>query len=350
MDYLSKLKKHEKASLSLRALYDSYGYRRYRMGNFEEYSFYMENKDFLQSEKIITFNDINGRLMALKPDVTLSIVKNAKKGDRFYYIENVYRPSAQNVNYKEIEQMGLENIGEIDLYTECEVAFLAAQSLSIIDEKYVLDISHMGLINLLCDTVADKGTKSSLMKCLSGKNLHEAEEIFGDNELLKAVFKGDLAEIEKLNIEKAVPFVAELRFIVKFLADNGVTANVDFSLVNDEGYYNGIIFRGYVEKVPRPILSGGRYDKLMEKLNKNCGGLGFAVYLDELGCYDEKPEYDCDAVLIADGENVDVIFRAAAKLRAEGKSVRVESSSNNADVRYATTYTVKNGITEVNNA
>ena len=64
----------EKIGFLLRSLYAGTGYSRYRMGKFEEYDLYSRNKDFLFSEGVITFTDTNGRLMALKPDVTLSIM------------------------------------------------------------------------------------------------------------------------------------------------------------------------------------------------------------------------------------------------------------------------------------
>ena len=87
----------ERISFMLRSLYSQHGYERYRMSKFEEYDLYSRNKDFLFSEGVITFTDTTGRLMALKPDVTLSIVKNRKDTpgslQKLYYHENVYRVS-----------------------------------------------------------------------------------------------------------------------------------------------------------------------------------------------------------------------------------------------------------------
>ena len=40
------LSRAERAGLELRGLYERYGYRKYRMGQFEEYSLYMDNKIF----------------------------------------------------------------------------------------------------------------------------------------------------------------------------------------------------------------------------------------------------------------------------------------------------------------
>ena len=77
-DTASLLKNDERVILRLRSLYDRFGYDRYKMSKFEEYDLYVRNKSFLLSDHIITFTDTSGKLMALKPDVTLSIVKNTK--------------------------------------------------------------------------------------------------------------------------------------------------------------------------------------------------------------------------------------------------------------------------------
>ena len=86
--------KNEKTLAALRDLYTSYGYAQYRMRKFEEYELYVRNKSFLTSDHMITFTDREGRLMALKPDVTLSIVKNTRENagtEKVYYHESVYR-------------------------------------------------------------------------------------------------------------------------------------------------------------------------------------------------------------------------------------------------------------------
>ncbi len=75
---LSTLQPKERASFALRALYEAAGCRKYHMGRFEEYSLYQANRSFLSSEQVITFTDLDGRLLALKPDVTLSIAKTAQ--------------------------------------------------------------------------------------------------------------------------------------------------------------------------------------------------------------------------------------------------------------------------------
>ena len=100
----------ERAAMSLRALYRDYGYQPFRMSRFEEYDFYARNKDFLVSDQIITFTDSRGKLMALKPDVTLSILKSGKDQpgcrQKLCYSENVFRVSSSSGQFREIMQAG----------------------------------------------------------------------------------------------------------------------------------------------------------------------------------------------------------------------------------------------------
>ena len=107
--------------------------------------------DFLVSDRMITFTDARGVLMALKPDVTLSIIKNTRENEpgprKVYYNETVYRSGKGDEGFQEIMQTGLECIGELDLYHIYEVTALAVRSLAAISPDYVLDVSHVGLVS-----------------------------------------------------------------------------------------------------------------------------------------------------------------------------------------------------------
>jgi ATP phosphoribosyltransferase regulatory subunit len=78
--------------------------------------------------------------------------------------------------------------------------------------------------------------------------------------------------------------IEELRAIVAGLQALGISDKliIDFSVVNDMNYYNGIAFKGFFNGVPVGVLSGGEYDGLLKKMQKNEKGIGFAVYMDEL--------------------------------------------------------------------
>lgn len=299
---IDTLAKDEEVSLRLRSIYEHYGYKKFKMAKFEEYSFYIENKNFLQSHNVITFNDADGHLMALKPDITLSIVKNTKATadscEKLYYNENVYRMNMQGREYKEINQTGLEFIGKITPYTTLEVISLALKSLGTIHDQYILDISHMGYVTGMLDQIIkDDLLKETIIKCIQKKNLHELQEACrqanvsqSDAENLSSLitlsgdFNQTLLKAEKYVLnEKMRSALDELKSISII---NSANLRLDFSIINDMNYYNGIVFQGYVEPVPKAVLSGGRYDNLLQKMGKSklCA-IGFAVYFDEFDRY-----------------------------------------------------------------
>ena len=51
-------------------------------------------------------------------------------------------------------------------------------------------------------------------------------------------------------------------------------------LVNQAEYYTGIIFRGYLDGIGEPVLSGGRYDNLINDFGASLCAIGFAVTVD----------------------------------------------------------------------
>lgn len=344
----SLLKSDEKTVLKLRSLYKKYGYNQFKMSKFEEYELYVQNKNFLISDHIITFTE-NGKLMALKPDVTLSIVKNSKDTGSFvqkvYYDENVYRSEKGNNGFREIRQVGLECIGDIDTYCKCEVLMLAAKSLEQISDKYVLDISHLGVVSGVLDCVkTTAAVKKDLIECIGEKNLHGVDEILDNNgidrkygEGIKALIStyGEPEEvIRKLygvfTEEGIISQIRELEEVAGTLASimPSQPVRIDFSVIHDMNYYNGIVFKGFVENIPTGILSGGQYDLLMRKMEKNHGAIGFAVYPKHVAeLYQEMDEYDVDTVILYDSDaDTKALYSTVKLLTDSGKSVMAQKS------------------------
>ena len=340
------LKNNERAIYSLRALYKDYGYSHFKVSKFEEYDLYAHNKSFLVSNNILTFTDTNGKLLALKPDVTLSIIKNISDRDKcthkLCYNETVYRTSADSDGFKEIMQTGLECIGDIDTYSECEVVMLAAKSLETISRDYILDISHMGLLEgFFCDKGLDVALQRELIKLVESKNIYAIRELLGangvDKETEEAIcFMTSLYSPIDEALSNIKPYVsgrqmemayADLENISVCQKLYGVSDKLylDLSIVNDVNYYDGICFKGYVNGIPDSVLSGGRYDKLLTRLGKHAGAIGFAVYLDRLERHGaDQTEYDVDTVLVYDdGMDIKKIAEARAALVAESASVLV---------------------------
>ncbi len=301
---LPKLRKEEWIALHIRALFEEKGYQLFRMGSFEEYDFYMQNRPFLKGEDVISFTGMDGRLMALKPDMTLSIVKNTSKGEKrcVYYHENVYRRSHRNGEYCEINQMGIENIGGEGIEAEAEVLRLALESLSVIGTS-ALDLSHMEFIEAMLASFPQGALREEAMQALREKSPHGmrlAAQAAGvcdkDKERLAklAVLAGPfpVALKQAKELAKGMPAaekaLCELSSMYEIVGEvPGVELRLDFSIINDIDYYNGLIFQGFVQGVPQAVLAGGRYDNLMNRFEKSQGALGFALYLNALA-YEER--------------------------------------------------------------
>ena len=298
-----KLQKDEQVYLEMQQQFEKAGYSLYKMRRFEEYSLYLENKNFLNGENVITFNDMHGKLMALKPDVTLSIVKNARDEDeKVYYRESVYRFDSTTSSFKEINQLGLEFIGDIKIEDAEQICYLAAECLSTIDKKSILALSHMGIITGIIKAMNIKMDKQDeALKAIKAKNYEALAEIgkSADKDVLNKVkalfdaptdFEDAIKVLKNMNLNEDIDIaVSELEKIYKTARKGGRGDGVklDFTIINDIAYYNGVIFQGFVSKVPRAILSGGRYDKLLEKFNKQKGAMGFAVSLSDLAVYNK---------------------------------------------------------------
>ena len=298
---LANLQPKERASFALRALYEAAGCRKYHMGRFEEYGLYQENRSFLSSEQVITFTDLDGRLLALKPDVTLSIAKTAQPAPgetlRYYYHENVYRPSAESHTFKEISQMGLEMLGAVGEAQVQQAVCLAARSLDALGADWVLEVSHMGYLFGLFDALGvPDAARAKLLEKLREKNAHELRAAAGAAGLADAAadilcsvlnlcgsYADTLAKAAALCRNDAMrAAVSELEALAVPLEKAGGVIRLDMTLAGEMEYYNGLVFQGYLKALPRPLLKGGRYDLLMQKFTPGAGAIGFAVYLDEL--------------------------------------------------------------------
>lgn len=359
------LKPDERAPLELRGLYEKYGYKKYKIGKFEEYSLYATNRGFMIGDKVLTFTDLDGRLLAMKPDVTLSVINNTaatrEKSEKLYYIEKVYRENRESHCFKEINQMGLEYMGSIDRYSITEVITLAAESLKTIDCDYLLELSNMDYaIDLLEELKLDEQAYLDILNALRQKNvtgIEAAARLAGVKENYISILKrlpflyGDMeqtiSEARAMAVNsKMTEDLGELEEYCSVLKSLGYGDNIqlDLSMVNDIDYYNGIVFRGYIRSLPGCVLAGGQYDKAMELFGKDAGAVGFAIYLDEL-TKGKQPvsRYDADAALLYDSQDSPAdIVRAVRLLQEAGLSVRADTELPQG-FRYKDRYIMKAG-------
>ena len=227
---------------------------------------------------------------------------------KVYYQENVYR------DYREILQAGLECVGDLGEYEIAEVVLLAAESLALLGGRWVLDISHMGLLAAVMEASGlSREDQKQAMEYLHRKNYHQLKELCSEESAWEKLYQvaschGGWQELEALakvlTTEAEQQALAQLRQLWKILEGTGCgdSIRLDFSVGNNMGYYSGVVFKGYLEGIPASVLSGGQYDKLPRKMGRKAKAIGFAVYLGLLENRNIREDaFDVDTLILHDG-------------------------------------------------
>lgn len=297
------LNKKEKFIYELRNLFESYGYTKLTVNFLENYESYSIG-DFIEDKSILKLIHPNGKLYALRPDMTTPIAKrfaNDKISNlthKVYYSDTVFRIKNDiSDNLLEINQMGVEVLGIKDSLTDIEILNLAKETLSKVDEKYHIDISHAGILEKLFDVVKlTKLNKEYIINSIENRAKSDLEQFLKKLEIRDNYIDSFIKLIElNGNFEKAlkeikndeilgtfVEIIEELEELNKYLNMYNIKADLDLSLVSNLKYYSGIIFKGYVPQISKAILGGGRYDKLSKNFGKNLPAIGFAVNLTDI--------------------------------------------------------------------
>ena len=346
-NYIKNMSKKDLVLLNIRKMYDSYGYKKISLPSFEEYDLYNENKDFID-RNVLTVMSPNGKLLALRPDITLSVAKKVSKDQslkysKIYYQENTYNLT-KYVGYEEDEQLGIELIGKESTFLDFEIINLAVKSLDIINKKSMIVLSHAGFISSIFENFDLKyETKEQILDCINRKNSHDIQKILKKNEHIsenvkKLIYKipelsGNLENIEKellkyeinVNTKKILSELKRLNsLLMKFYKKSKII--FDFSVVKNLNYYNGIILQGYIEGFPNVILTGGRYDKLFEKFGVDTGAVGFAILTDGLkGYYKDTDKKDFEILIAYDNSDFEKLVEIVNDFQKKGLRVRTEN-------------------------
>ena len=240
---------------------------------------------------------------------------------------------------------------------------LALKSLRTIHGSYILNLSHLGILDGLLDQALTAGQdRTAILKAVGQKNLpalSQACQALQMNEKYSEALKTltclygplreTLSQVETLaegeKMQQAVQELSEIRDIMEIYG-LGDHIYLDFSIRGGSDYYSGLVFRGFVENVSSPVLSGGRYDKLIRRMGKIPGGIGFAVYLDQLGKKKKEPEEEV-LLLYEDGISPQQVIRTVSVLKQDGLRVRADRQIPG-DCRYSRILKLtQGGVTEI---
>lgn len=280
------------------------GYKRVVTPAIEFYDVFSAAADYLPQENMYKLMDNKGRLMVLCPDGTIPIARlsatrlmGMEMPLRLYYSHDVYRmANGLRRQSSEIYQCGVELIGSGNIQSDLEIMEMAANSLDVISEgQYRLELCHIGYFKAIIDSLgADEEVKEEIRSQIEQKNfaslndlleqfpndpaadaLRALPRLFGGEE----VFEKAYALFDNPNAKKSLDYLKNIYACLQQLG-LGERVIIDLGLVNQAEYYTGIIFRGYFNDVGEPVLSGGRYDKMLRDFGEDQPAIGFAVNVD----------------------------------------------------------------------
>jgi ATP phosphoribosyltransferase regulatory subunit len=184
--------------------------------------------------------------------------------------------------------------------------------------------------------------KSHNIKGGLGETILSLPGLFGSKDIIE--------KAEKLTSNKRSKNALDnLRKIYEILEDYCLDKyiSIDLGMVQSLNYYTGIIFRGFTYGVGFPVLSGGRYDNLIEKFGMKSPATGFSlgINLIMMALDRQKIEYGTPAVdtlVCYNKEGRKTAFEICGELRKQGLNIEVDILKKG--IEDAREYAVNKGI------
>jgi ATP phosphoribosyltransferase regulatory subunit len=252
--------------------------------------------------RTLRFLDRDGRLLALRPDVTTAVARvvaqryrEAASTLRLSYYTTIFREEASmRGSEREYDQAGAELIGDASLRADAEVIALLADALvrcGLLATE--IDIGHVGYIagfiaelpeaareavdaaargGDLVGTVAlarSAGMPPSRVAALERGFRHRSTDLAGPRVDAPAAS------------QRALDTLDALRPLLE-AAGIGGAVSFDLGFVPALSYYTGVVFQVTVPDLGYPIAAGGRYDGLLARFGADRPATGFGVAIPHL--------------------------------------------------------------------
>ena len=305
--YNEECSKKNALSAKLDRILKLYGYKDIQTPTFEFFDIFNRERGSVPSRNMYKFIDRDGSTLVLRPDITPSIARCASKyymeqaiPIRLCYTGNTFRNnSSYQGRLKENTQSGAELIGDGSVEADAEMLAMVVDGLKKTGLKeFQVSIGHVDFLKSLMDeTKLSEEIKEELYSLILNRNFFGVDEVLTENHVSKKIrdefqvlpeLMGGVEVLKKASAvatdNKAKKAVARMLKIYKILAFYGVEDHItfDMSMCGNYGYYTGVVFKAYTYGTGDAVVSGGRYDHLIEKFGKQTPSIGFAIIIDEL--------------------------------------------------------------------
>ncbi len=262
-----------------------------------------------EAQRAFRFTDTDGRMLALRPDVTSTIARAAatlfaarERPLRLCYASAVFRqrPRSHAEWRREWTQVGCELIGANSTGADAEVLALAAEILNELDlrGRFRVTLNHVGVFNGIAERLGlDAEARERLRRIVDARDAAELKQFLGTRD--DAAGRPDFARLllrpgggrELLaaarglaDNERSTAALDALAQLFDALDARGLNGPFEIDLCDVSGldYYTGLVFKVYVAGAGTRVGGGGRYDDLTANFGRREPAVGFALDLDAL--------------------------------------------------------------------
>ncbi|MCP8616110.1 ATP phosphoribosyltransferase regulatory subunit [Salirhabdus salicampi] len=362
--YSSDFETKENTISQIKTLFNRFGYKQVQTPIFEYYELFTETKATIEKDRMIKLIDRDGRILVLRPDVTIPIARmvandyqDGKEQSSFKlsYITNVFRVRTDKKvqQNREFTQAGVEFFGQESIDADVEVITMAIQSLQKLGfEGFTIDI---GQANFFKELINGSGLSveqfNQVRYLIEHKNFAELSRLV-ETLSIETNYREAILNIPSLYgkgeelFRKAEQFIMtkkmeeelnKLREVYEHLVEDGYEqfVTLDLGLINHLNYYTGTIFQGFVPEYGKPIVVGGRYDHLCKQFGYEIPATGFGIYVDDLieamGIHQLQPDrFEEKAILLTfEPTYRKEAVKTANLLREKGFIVETTNMKNN---------------------
>jgi ATP phosphoribosyltransferase regulatory subunit len=249
-------------------------------------------------QRALRFVD-GGEVLAIRPDLTAQVARvvatrlHDEPGPlRLRYEGSVVRAGA------ELYQSGIELIDAPQPGGDLEILLLADAALAAAGiDGVAIDLGHADVARAALEGLSLDGDRAAALDAaLLRKDTAAVDEIARKLELpakrkkllsaLPSLYGGpDVIERARPLVDKGSPAARaldELALLVERLSSLSLKSRLSLDLGEVRGfdYYTGTRFAAYADGAGGALVSGGRYDKLVERYGRPARATGFAVDVD----------------------------------------------------------------------
>jgi ATP phosphoribosyltransferase regulatory subunit len=338
------------------SVFDGWGYEEIATPSVDYYALFERGMGREEARRGFRFTDTDGRLLALRPDVTSSVARaaatlfaGAARPLRFCYAASVFRqrPRSHAEWKRQERQLGCELIGAGRADADLEVLAMAAEVLERLGlgDSYRVTLNHVGVFNGIAEQLGlgteareamrqliDARDAAALEQFLSGLG-KSAQTVRSAGRLARLAGGRELPEEarELLTNERSRAALDELERLRAVVESLGIGSgfSIDLSDVSGLDYYTGLVFKIYVSGAGARVGGGGRYDELTANFGRREPAVGFVLDLDALTEIIARTDFGSQNGVRQSANTIEGAipaerFREARRRRARGERILMD--------------------------